>query len=81
MASTLEQVDVGVDATAARLRGSASKDAAAVRSLLKTLRNKNIRRPDLVLEFAPELLTSSSLLGNEGTNAITVTSSPSCGSP
>lgn len=64
MAST-EEVDVGVEATAARLRGSSSKDVAAVRSLLKTLRNKNIRRPDLVLEFAPILLKSASQLGNE----------------
>lgn len=65
MAST-EEVDVGVEATAARLRRSSSKDVAAVRSLLKTLRNKNIRRPDLVLEFAPILLKSASQLGNEG---------------
>lgn len=60
-----EAGEKSVDVQAARLRTGGSRDMRAVRLLLKTLRTKRIRRPDLVLEFAPLLLRSLSS-ANEG---------------
>lgn len=61
---TAELVDESVEAIVKRLHGS-PRDLATIRSLLKTLRTKNMRRPDLVVEFAPTLLKSSTLAENE----------------
>ncbi len=57
--------DLNLETLLARLHSSPD-DWVLLRLLLRTIRNKNLRRPDLVLQYAPLLLKHSSSLGNEG---------------
>ena len=41
-----------------------------LKRLLQTMREKEIRRPDVVIAYAPNLLRKKSKLGDEGTSII-----------